>query len=205
MICFLFYFKYYIKVAFKIFLDDSMVDSSIVLAGQTVAYTLYVIAILALMGWFAIRVTSEGKQNQVKPAFFYTFVGFLVVLGVSLHIVTHETIPWKPMDLDRAQIKADREFTISIANHLFNLPAEKMIIKKNEKVRFNVTSDDLTYGFGIFRGDNSMVFQMQVLPGHNNDILWQFDKTAVYSIRSTEYSGWKGIGMIKRDVIEVVE
>jgi len=50
-----------------------------------------------------------------------------------------------------------------------------------------------------------MLFQLQVLPGHVNDILWQFDRPGRYSIRSTEYSGWKGINMIVRDAVEVVE
>lgn len=182
-----------------------MVDSNIVLTGQTFAYTFYVLAIMAVMAWFAYKVTRDGKSKEIKPAFFYTFVGFLVLLGVSLHIVTHETIPWKPMDLNRADISADREFKISMANHKFTLPSPKLQIVKNQKVRFNVTSSDLTYGFGLFRSDNTMVFQMQVLPGHNNDILWQFDKPGVYSIRSTEYSGPKGINMILRDVVEITE
>ena len=182
-----------------------MVDTRTVLLGQTVAYTLYVLAILALMAWFAYKVTRDGDAKQVKPGLFYAFVGLLVVIGVSLHIITHETIPWKAMDLERAEIKADREFAITIADHRFVLPGEKIIITKGEKVRFTVTSDDLTYGFGLFRPDNSMLFQMQVLPGHKNDILWQFDRLGLYSIRSTEYSGWKGIGMIVRDAVEVVE
>ncbi len=48
-----------------------------------------------------------------------------------------------------------------------------------------------------------MIFQMQVVPGHRNDILWQFDYPGVYTIRSTEYSGPKGAQMILTDVIEV--
>jgi cytochrome c oxidase subunit 2 len=44
---------------------------------------------------------------------------------------------------------------------------------------------------------------MQVVPGHVNDVLWVFDRAGVYTIRSTEYSGPKGIGMIERDVVEV--
>lgn len=185
--------------------DATMIDSNTVLTGQTIAYTIYVLVIMALMGWFAYKVTRNGGSGQVKPALFYSFVGLLVVIGVSLHIVTHETIPWKPMDLNRAEIIADREFNITVADHQFSLPSEKLMIKKNEKVRFNVTSNDLTYGFGLFRKDNSMVFQMQVIPGHNNDILWQFDRAGVYSIRSTEYSGWKGINMIVRDAVEVTD
>ena len=50
-----------------------------------------------------------------------------------------------------------------------------------------------------------MLFQMQVVPGHRNDILWQFLQPGVYTIRSTEYSGPKGIAMIEENAVEVVE
>lgn len=181
-----------------------MVDSNVVLTGQTIAYTFYVLAIMLLVGWFAYKITRTGKSKEIKPVLFYSLVGFLVVIGVSLHIVTHETIPWKAMDLNRANIKADKTFNITVANHKFNLPAQKMVIKTDDKVMFTVTSKDLTYGFGLFREDNSMLFQMQVLPGHINNILWQFDRPGVYSIRSTEYSGPKGISMIEKNVVEVI-
>ncbi len=181
-----------------------MIDSNTVLTGQTVAYTFYVLAIMALMGWFAYNITREGKSNAIKPALFYSFVGFLIVLGVSIHIITYNTIPWSKMDLNRKSIIPDKVFDISMANHKFILPAEKLMIDCNDMVMFNVKSEDLTYGFGLFRSDNTMVFQMQVVPGHLNDILWQFDKPGVYSIRSTEYSGPKGVSMIEKDVVEVV-
>lgn len=181
-----------------------MVDSNMVLTGQTFAYTFYVLAIMLLMAWFAYKVTKSDGSKEIKPALFYSLVSFLVLLGVSLHLVTHETIPWKPLDLNRAEITPDKIFNITVADHKFILPSEKLIINTNDKVMFNVKSEDLTYGFGLFRQDNSMMFQMQVLPGHNNDILWHFDRPGVYTIRSTEYSGPKGIGMIEKDVVEVI-
>ena len=79
-----------------------------------------------------------------------------------------------------------------------------MVINCNEIVLFDVTSNDLTYGFGLFRSDWSMLFQMQVVPGHRNDILWKFIKDGVYSIRSTEYSGPRGVRMIEEHAVEVV-
>jgi cytochrome c oxidase subunit II len=182
-----------------------MVDSNTVLIGQTFAYTFYVLAIMSVMAWFAYKITRDGKSKEIHPSIFYSFVGFLVVLGVSLHIVTHFTIPWKPLDLDRKEITPDKVFDISVANHIFNLPTEKILIKVNEKVLFKVTSQDLTYGFGLFRKDNTMMFQMQVIPGHMNDILWQFDRPGIYTIRSTEYSGPKGVNMIMQDAVEVIE
>jgi len=182
-----------------------MVDPKTVLPGQTIAYTFYVLVITAVVAWFAVRVTRKRSEKPIKSAIFYAFFAFLVVLGVSLHVVTHETIPWKAMDLGRAGIAADREFEITVANHEFRLPPGRMIIKKGQTVRFTVTSEDLTYGFGLFRPDHSMLFQMQVLPGHKNDIVWRFDRPGTYAIRSTEYSGWKGVRMIVPDAVEVVE
>lgn len=180
-----------------------MVDSTIVLWGQTLAYTFYVLAIMAVMGWFALRITQQGPTPAVKPGLFYAFVAFLVVLGVSLHFVTYYTIPWKPMDMHRADIAPDKVFDIGVANHRFEMPAERLQVACNDKVLFNVTSRDLTYGFGLFRPDHSMLFQMQVVPGHRNDILWQFDKPGVYTIRSTEYSGPAGVNMVVKDAVVV--
>lgn len=182
-----------------------MVDSQVVLWGQTVAYTCYTVAIMLVMLWFGISITKSGKSSSLNKGMFYTFVAFLVVLGVSLHIITYNTIPWAAMDINRADIKPDKVFDIQVANHQFSLPAEKLEIKVGEKALFDVTSQDLTYGFGLFRQDNSMVFQMQVVPGHRNDILWQFTQPGVYTIRSTEYSGPKGAQMIVKDAVVVQE
>jgi cytochrome c oxidase subunit 2 len=181
-----------------------MVDSTLVLTGQTIAYTLYCLVIILLVGWFAFRVIRNDGNKAVKPALFFTFVGFLAVLGISLHIITYNTIPWSEMDLNRKEYTADKTFFISVRDHQFILPSDKLVINVHDKVLFNVRSEDLTYGFGLFRSDNSMLFQMQVVPGHKNDLLWQFDREGIYTIRSTEYSGPKGVFMIEKDAVQVV-
>ncbi len=180
-----------------------MVDSSVVLFGQTLAYTLYCLAMISVMAWFSYRVSHGEGASPVKPVVFYSFVGFLAALGVSLHIVTYNTIPWSAMDLRRGDYAADRTFSVNVADHEFHLPDEKLTINCGETVLFDVTSSDLTYGFGLFRKDHSMVFQMQVVPGHRNDLLWHFDRPGVYSIRSTEYSGPRGASMIVENAVEV--
>jgi len=182
-----------------------MVDSTIVLNGQTIVYTLYCVVIILLVAWFGYKATRPAKTGIVKTWFFYSFVGMLTVLGVSLHIVTSHTIPWVPVDLHRSEYVPDKTFQITVEKHAFTLPSEELVIDCNDLVLFDVTSNDLTYGFGVFRQDNSMVFQMQVVPGHKNDVLWRFDKPGVYTIRSTEYSGPRGVFMIEKDVLKVLE
>jgi cytochrome c oxidase subunit II len=180
-----------------------MVDSSKVLWGQTIAYTLYAVAIMALMGWFAYRLTRSGP-SKIRPGLFYGFVGLLVVAGVSLHVITYNTIPWAPLDVHRASTTADQIVAISMRDHRFVLPSDPITVGCEEKILFDVSSKDLTYGFGLFRPDNSMVFQMQVVPGHPNDLLWEFGENAAYTIRSTEYSGPEGVGMVVPNAVHVV-
>ena len=49
-----------------------------------------------------------------------------------------------------------------------------------------------------------MILQMQVVPGHRNDILWKFEEPGEYTIRSTEYSGPKGIAMIVKNAVKIL-
>jgi cytochrome c oxidase subunit 2 len=182
-----------------------MVDSAVVLWGQTLAYSIYCVVMILSMGWFRWRVTTQGGDTRINPAYFYSFVAMLTILGVSLHIVTSKTIPWVKTDLYRSEYTPDKTFKIKVENHQFVLPSEELVIKTGEKVLFDVASGDLTYGFGVFRQDNSMLFQMQVVPGHKNDILWEFVRPGLFTIRSTEYSGPKGSNMVLKDVIRVVE
>lgn len=179
-----------------------VIDSSVVLWGQTIMYTAYCLAIISLVWWFATRITKPARASRITPKVFYTWVGFLAVLGVSLHLVTYNTIPWVKDDLHGGDHYA-ASYDISVADHEWQLPEQPIQVPCGELVRFSVVSDDLTYGFGLFREDNSMVAQMQVLPGHVNNLVWTFESNGVYSIRSTEYSGPEGYRMVVPDAVRV--
>lgn len=178
------------------------VESSTVLWGQTIVYTAYALAIISLVGWFALKLTKPESRLAITPKIFYIWVGFLTVLGVSLHIITYNTIPWVKPDLHGSDDVA-ATYEISIAEHQWQLAQAQMSVPCNKLVRFSVTSADLTYGFGIFRHDNSMITQMQVVPGHSNNLLWTFTKDGTFDIRSTEYSGPAGYRIVAKDAIVV--
>jgi len=206
-----------------------MEDSADVLGLLIVVYTIYVFSVIILIAWFAQGVTNpEGKPRIVKPATFYMYVGLLITVGVSIHIFTFNKIPWVETDFKRHTIEASPDFDKSTqrfdivvgqnkdkdsaeyGKQAFVLPADRlnadgqMEIECGKYIVFDVVSQDLTYGFGIFRQDNSMVAQMQVGPGSRNDLMWQFHKNGVYNIQSTEYSGPKGgLHMKMKNVIVV--
>lgn len=179
------------------------VDSSTVLWGQALLYTIYTLAIISMVGWLAYKLTRPRPAGPVATRLFWAFFGFLVVAGVSLHLITYNTIPWVAHDVHGHSLQPDKTFAIAVEKHRFVLPASSLQIDCDDLVRFDVESRDLTYGFGLVRADNSLVFQMQVVPGHANRILWEFTRNGTYAIRSTEYSGPAGWNMRVPDAVVV--
>ncbi|MCK4975170.1 MAG: cytochrome C oxidase subunit II [Sulfurimonas sp.] len=181
-----------------------MADSVDILSTLKLVYTIYALTAISIIGWYAYRVTQDGEsKGVVKPIYFWTYAGVLVIVGTGLHFLTFNVVPWVPMDLDRANIKAEKTFKITYENHEIILDEKPMRVSCNKYVVFDAKSNDMTYGFGIFRKDHTMVAQMQVVPNNRNDLMWKFPKNGAYYIRSTEYSGPKGTQMIIEDAIVV--
>ena len=182
------------------------VDSGTVLLGQTIMYTAYCLAIISVVAWIGLRLTQEPEApSRIGPRWFYAWVGFLAVLGVSLHLTTYNTIPWVKPDLAQPAAQAAATYEITIGDHRWDTSTGPMAPPCGELVRFSVTSTDLTYGFGIFRPDSTMVAQMQVVPGHANDLYWTFTRNGTYHIVSTEYSGPAGANIAWPDAIVVTD
>ena len=112
-----------------------------------------------------------------------------VLIGVFLvfNIVTlSPLVPWQEW-LFWSEPTPDQTVRVEFADYEIRLPAEGVEAQVGEYVEFVATTADVTYGLGVFRPDNTMVFQMQVLPGRENRIIWKFDQPGSYDIRSTEY------------------
>jgi cytochrome c oxidase subunit 2 len=181
-----------------------MADSIDVLATLKLVYGIYAFIAISLISWFGYRITKPKDDNAgAKPALFWTYVVVLAVVGTGLHFLTYKAVPWVPIDLNRASIEADTVFDITYEDHQMSFSSFPMQVGCGEHVVFNAISNDLTYGFGIFRADHTMVAQMQVVPKSRNDLMWRFEKNGTYYIRSTEYSGPKGAKMIAQNAIVV--
>ncbi len=180
-----------------------MADSIDVLATLKMVYTIYALTVISIIAWYAYRLTQEGEVKPAKKGIFWTYVGTLVLVGTGMHFLTYNVVPWVPMDLDRANIKAEKTFTVRYKDHKIDLSEKPMMVPCGKYVVFDAHSEDLTYGFGIFRQNHTLVAQMQVVPGSRNDLMWIFHKNGTYYVRSTEYSGPNGSQMIVEDAIVV--
>lgn len=139
-------------------------------------------------------------ERKEKIAF-----GTLIAVALAFNAVTlSPLIPWQKWLLWSSPTPEGR-VRAEIKNYAFILPPQGIKVKKGTVTEFTVTSRDVTYGFGVFRKDGTMVFQMQVLPNHENTFLWKFDTPGAYDIRSTEYSGPRHPEMFMKDALRVVQ
>lgn len=128
----------------------------------------------------------------------------LIAVAVAFNAITlSPLVPWQRW-MVWSSPEPVAEFHISVTNYTFTFPAGGIQAPQGQPVRFVATSGDVTYGFGVFRKDGGMLFQMQVIPGYANSIVWIFDQPGTYDVRSTEYSGPLHPTMFVPDAIEVV-
>ena len=128
----------------------------------------------------------------------------LIAIFVVFNVVTlSPLVPWQGWLL-WSQPAPSKSFPIEIADYKMRLPAGGIQAQVGEYVEFVATSKDVTYGFGVFRPDSTLVFQMQVLPGYQNRIVWKFDAPGKYDVRSTEYSGPRHYEMFIKDAVSVI-
>ena len=130
--------------------------------------------------------------------------GVLVVVFLAFNVITlSPLVPWQQWLLWSHPTPTQR-IAVEFENYQIKLPPNGIEIKVGEFVEFVATSKDVTYGLGAFRSDGSMAFQMQVLPGYENKILWKFDTPGAYDVRSTEYSGPRHSEMFVKGAIRVI-
>lgn len=133
-----------------------------------------------------------------------TWLGVLIVVALAVNIITlTPLVPWQEWLL-WSHPTPTATYAIEVADYAFRFPSPEMQARVGEYVEFVATSSDVTYGFGVFRKDGTMVFQMQVVPGHENRITWKFDQAGTYDVRSTEYSGPRHSEMFAPDAIRVI-
>lgn len=171
-------------------------------------YGLYFVLISLFLIWFIIKVRKKGHSSKEEAKSGIdkrelVFFSILISVIVIAHIVTLSNwVPWQKWRLWSNPTPVER-FEIGVGDYKFNFPPQGMTCNAGEFVEFALTSSDVTYGFGVFRQDGTMVFQLQVIPGYTNRYVWNFSEPGYYDVRSTEYSGYRHSEMIEKNAIHV--
>lgn len=163
--------------------------------------TLFVCAIVVLVFWFVIRNSEKRDENYegIKKKWYqFRNVYFLVLLAVlvgAIFFTTRELPYEKPKGLAAEPINVD------VNAIQFGWEFSKEDLKVNEPYAFQVTSEDVNHGFGIYDENLNLLAQTQAMPGYTNTVYFEFEKPGTYQILCLEYCGSAHHLMVKDIVV----
>src|SRR5699024_7576885 len=123
----------------------------------------------------------------------------LVVLMLVVTIYTLRDLPFnKPSHVAGADV-----IEVDVEAFQFGYELERNEFKVGDTVKFNVTTRDVTHGFGIYHPNMDLIAQTQAMPEYTNTIYVTFEDPGNYEVLCLEYCGLAH--HLMTDVITVVE
>ena len=146
------------------------------------------IALLALVFLFFVRSSSAAGGENTLPSNTEKFrtlliAGFILLIG----IVTVSTLnPW-PHAAEAGSSPSQLTVKVNGAQWYWDVSHEELPV--NTPIVFEVTSQDVNHGFGIYAPDGRLLTQTQAMPGYINKLYFTFPKTGTFKVLCLEFCG----------------
>ncbi|MGI0090196.1 MAG: hypothetical protein ACREBS_00660 [Nitrososphaerales archaeon] len=170
--------------------------------GMNITY-LTVITVMAtlitIVGFIALFFSSK-KPDEVDKHSLAKYEKHWVILIVVIFIAfSLSTISYLPYPYAHSNVKPTMTVDVQAAQFAWCLSPTPDFGKNCQSpynipvgntVLFMVKSIDTTHGFGVYDSQGSILFQVQVMPGFTNSIMYQFTTPGIYYVRCLEFCGY---------------
>ncbi len=155
----------------------------------TVIYTIScIVALIAvLVIWHSTHRTDSGESNAVdtQKLAHREKTWFLMVVA-ALGALLLATLPFIPYGDTAA---AEGQQAVSVRGLQFAWLIEPQQITAGVPTRFTVEADDVSHGFAVYNDDNTLLFQIQAIPGYASEYVHTFDEPGRYQVVCLEFCG----------------
>ncbi len=156
--------------------------------GPLVLQIFLVVAVLAIAAMLFVALYGARTplpQSVVNDAGYRirkVWLGLVLFVAVVAFAIT---LPFFPYPWAKASPGA-QHFTVTAAQYAFVMPS---VIPANVPIVFDVTSQDVNHGFGIYAPDGMLFAQVQAMPGYINHLPIEFHVKGHYIVRCLEFCG----------------
>ena len=106
-------------------------------------------------------------------------------LAVVGFVLTYATLrPW-PHDASATE----GSVTVAVTGSQWSWEISKKELPAGTPIIFNVASNDVNHGFGVYDASGTLLFQTQAMPGVINQVRYTFAKAGAYAVLCMEYCG----------------
>lgn len=148
-----------------------------------IAYLVVVVISIAI-AVYVVRTTRTRAKSADTEKLARAEKGWLGIVIVLLVALLFGTIFFIPYFND----PADRQ-VVEVEAVQFGWKVPPTTIVAGTPVEFALTSPDVNHGFGIYDENHVLLFQVQVIPGHEQRGVYTFEKPGTYSILCLEFCG----------------
>ncbi len=156
--------------------------------GLLVLRIFFVVAAIAIAAMLFVALYGAKKplpQSVVNDAGYRIrklWLGLVLVVAVVAFALT---VPFFPYPWAQASVGA-RHIEVTAAQYAFVMPA---VLPADVPLVFDVTSQDVNHGFGIYAPDGTLFAQVQAMPDYINHLPIEFHVKGHYVVRCLEFCG----------------
>uniref|UniRef100_E6PHY8 Putative Cytochrome c oxidase subunit II-like protein n=1 Tax=mine drainage metagenome TaxID=410659 RepID=E6PHY8_9ZZZZ len=156
--------------------------------GPLVLKVFLVVAVIAIGAMLFVALYGARTplpQSVVNDAGYRIrrlWLGLVLVVAVVAFALT---LPFFPYPWATASPGA-KHFQVTAAQYAFVMPA---VVPVNVPMVFDVTSDDVNHGFGIYAPNGRLFAQVQAMPDYINHLPIEFHVKGHYVVRCLEFCG----------------
>lgn len=160
---------------------------------QMVAWITSLVFMLIIAGVFIwVALSSRKKQKDYEPIVkrWYkarTVYGTIVV--VIMLVATIYTLRMLPYNKPIYGEASENPTVVDVEAIQFGWNISKTEFEVGESVQFDVTTPDVTHGFGLYDKDMELIAQTQAMPDYTNTVYVTFDEPGTYTVLCLEYCG----------------
>lgn len=163
--------------------------------------TIVLVAMLGLV--FLIISRKAGRRMDYQPIqekwYRIRKIWFISLVSVMV-LATVLSLSRLPYDQPTEAASSVKEVDVKGYQFYWEMSQEEFIV--GEPIQFNVTSMDVTHGFGIYDENFQLLAQTQAMPGYTNKVHYTFEKPGTYQILCLEYCSVGHHQMIKKIVVK---
>ncbi len=124
----------------------------------------------------------ENEANSLRRRLLYAASAIVVVVfGVSIYFL--------PYSFVRSAVLGSPAVRVSVRAEQWDWTFSQDKFRVGVPVEFDVTSQDVNHGFGLYDPENRLVAQVQAMPGYTNHLIFTFHAPGTYTVRCLELCG----------------
>lgn len=148
----------------------------------------FILAIAGVFLWVANSAKEKGDYQGIVKKWYKARKIYGVLLVILMLAVTFYTLRELPFNKPAA-VASEDVVVIDVEAMQFAFVLSQNEVSVGDTVKFNVTTPDVTHGFGVYNPDMDLIGQTQAMPDYTNTFYLTFDEPGTYKILCLEYCG----------------